>query len=318
MCIFTENKLSLIYFLVIFNLYLDRLVKVNKHVNTENIKMSDSKKPVVFAYNNFRSFLRDLYHYEHSLNIKFNKSYICREIGLPNSRSYFQDVLNGKVVSSQKIELFCKIFKLNKKESNFFRVLVNYNQMQNNADQKELLFDQLVSLNQTPKEVISRLQYSYYKSSHNSAIRAILDTIDFKDDYKELSELLIPNITIKKAKDSIKLLSALGLIKRNSDGFYKPTNKVISTGEKIKSDVIKHYQMASLEAARNVISSNSEQPQRVITKMLSLSESAYKLIEKKIEKFNSEVTSIVHKDENSADRVYQLDIVLFPQAVSKK
>ena len=37
-----------------------------------------------------------------------------------------------------------------------------------------------------------------------------------------------------------------------------------------------------------------------------------------IEKFNSEVTSIVHKDECEADRVYQLDLVLFPQTVRKK
>lgn len=280
--------------------------------------MDESKKPIVFAYNNFRSFLRDVFEYENSKNKKFNKAFICRELGLPNSRSYFQDVLNGKVVSAQKIELLSMIFKLNKKETNFFRVLVNYNQTINNADQKSLLFDQLVSLNQTPKEVITRQQYSYYKSTHNAVIRAILNTIDFKDDYKMLSELVIPNITVKKAKDSIKLMSILGLIKKNVDGYWKPTDKVISTGEKIKSEVIKQYQMASLLSARDVISGNTSQPQRVMTKMLSLSGEAYNLIEKKIEKFNSEITSIVHKDEKIADRVYQLDIVLFPQAVNKK
>lgn len=279
--------------------------------------MEEHKKPIVFAYSNFRNFLRDVFEFENSKNKKFNKAFICRELGLPNSRSYFQDVLNGKIVSAQKIELLSEIFKLNKKESSFFRVLVNYNQTTNNADQKALLFDQLVSLNQTPKEVITRHQYSYYKSTYNSVIRAILNTIDFKDDYKMLADLVIPAITVKKAKDSIKLMSILGLIKKNEQGFWKPTDKIISTGEKIKHDVIKQYQMASLMAARDVISCNTEQPQRVITKMLSLSGEAYKLIEKKIEKFNSEITSIVHKDDNNADSVYQLDIVLFPQAVKK-
>lgn len=279
--------------------------------------MNAHQRPSIFAYNNFREFLRDIYEYEHLLDKKFNKAHVCRELGLPNSRSYFQDVLNGKIVSNQKILLFSRIFKLSKKESNFFKVLINYNQMVNDADQKALLFDQLVALNQTPKEVITRHQYSYYKSTHNAVIRAILNTIDFKDDYKMLSQLLIPAITVKKAKDSVKLMSVLGLIKKNEKGFWKPTDKVISTGEKIKSEVIKQYQIASLLAARDVISSNTDQPQRVITKMLSLSEEAYQLIEKKIEKFNSEITSIVHKDENEADRVYQLDIALFPQAVSK-
>ncbi len=33
---------------------------------------------------------------------------------------------------------------------------------------------------------------------------------------------------------------------------------------------------------------------------------------KRMNKFNREITSIVHKDEEPADRVYQVDFLLFP------
>ena len=48
--------------------------------------------------------------------------------------------------------------------------------------------------------------------------------------------------------------------------------------------------------------------------MVSVSEQGYKKIEKKVEQFNSAITSLVHKEDAAADRVYQLSLVLFPQS----
>ena len=74
-------------------------------------------------------------------------------------------------------------------------------------------------------------------------VRAILDIIDFKDDYKQLTGKLFPPITLKQARDSIALLKKLGIIAFNDKGFLKPTNKVIVTGEFIKDDIVKQFQM---------------------------------------------------------------------------
>lgn len=269
-------------------------------------------RPIIFDYNDFREYLRDLYDYMHYKDKKFNKAFICRAIGLPNSRSYFQDVLNGKVVSSLKIPCFIEIFKLDKYEAKFFKTLVKYNQMVDDPDEKAMLFDLLMSQNKTPKNILSRSEYAYYKNWYNSVIRAIINTIDFKDDYKMLSKLVMPNITVKQARDSIRLMKNLKLIKRNSKGYLKPVNKIISTGEKIRSDIIKQYQSNCIEMARTAIIQNQTQPQRVTTKTLSFSKEIYEQIEKKIEKVNKEITALVHNDHKKADQVYQLDILLFP------
>jgi uncharacterized protein (TIGR02147 family) len=55
-------------------------------------------------------------------------------------------------------------------------------------------------------------------------------------------------------------------------------------------------------------------PQTISTNVISISNTAYKRIEKKIEKFRSEIRSLVHKDEKPAESVYQLDIALFPNS----
>jgi uncharacterized protein (TIGR02147 family) len=70
--------------------------------------------------------------------------------------------------------------------------------------------------------------------------------------------------------------------------------------------------LQSLEVDRQALVRNKKQPERVMTKTISISSEGYKKIEKHIEKFSSAIRSIVHKDEAIADRVYQLDWVLFP------
>lgn len=281
-----------------------------------SVKIIMNLKPNIFNYNNFRTFLRDLFVYKHRADKKFSKSYVCKSLGLPNSRSYFLDILNGKFVSQIKIPLFVSVFNLSKEEAHFFRALVNFNQAVEDQSEREFLFEQLISLNQTPKKIISSQEYAYYKEWYHSVVRAILNITDFKKsgNYVKLSQQVFPPITESQARGSVELLLGLKLIKENSNGFLKPTEKVITTGAYAKDEVIKQYQLNSLEIARQAILKNQNQSQRVITKMLSISEEGYNRLLKNLDKINSEIDSIVHKDEAPADRVYQLDIVFFPHS----
>lgn len=276
--------------------------------------MSTNDRPNIFDYNDFRTFLRDYHEYRLKLDSTFTKAYVCKELGLPNSRSYFQDVLNGKFVSQIKVPLFIRLAKLSKEEAQYFRALVSFNQAYEDPDEKEMLLDQLISLNRTPKKIVSPKVYSYYKEWFHSVVRAVLNTYDFSGNYGELAKKIFPPIKTSQARESVKLLEDLELIKLNDNGFYKPTDKVISTGTFVNKDIIRQYQLKCIDIARTAILQNIKQKQRVITKMVSISEEGYQRIEKRLDKFSAEITSIVHKDEKPADRVYQLDLLLFPHS----
>lgn len=237
-------------------------------------------------------------------------------MGLPNSRSYFQDVLNGKFVSPLKVPLLIKIFDLDKEEAQFIRALINYNQSVDDPEERELLFEQLISLNRTPKTVIASASYAYYKEWHHCVVRAILNIVDFEKNgsYTKLAKKIFPPLTESQAKQSVNLLLSLDLIKENEKGFLKPTSKVITTGAYAKDEVFKMHQYKSLEIACEAILKNQKQPQRVITKMMSFSEEGYARVLKKIEDVSAEINAIVHKDEKPADRIYQLNMVFFPHS----
>ncbi len=265
----------------------------------------------IYEYNDFHKFIADYQKVMHQSDSAYTRSRMSQLLGLPNSRSYITDVLNGKKLSSTFVERFIHLFGFKHDEANYFRVLVRFNQAEN-PNERELNFEQLIAFNKTPKKFLYEQSYRYYKDWYNSAIRAILNVYDFDGtNYSALAKTLFPPITATQAKNAVKLLLELKLLEKNSDGFLKPTSSSISTEEYVQNELIKQYQIKCLECAKNVIVSNGP-PGVVSTNTISISERGCQRIEKQIERFRSQVRSLVQKDEGQAETVYHMDILFLP------
>lgn len=273
-----------------------------------------TQAPDIFQHIDYRKYLEDYYVWRKSCDHSFTHEYICRRLGQANAKSYFNNVVKGRIdVTPVFIDRFIDLLELKTDPAKYFRALVNYNQTRS-PHEKEFFFDQLVRLNSTPHRIIDRNAYAFYKEWYHSAIRALLDIIDFKNDYKTLASRLFPPISIKQARGSIDLLFQLGLIAKNSKGFLKPTDKMIATGEFIKDAMVKQFQMKCLDHARYILANGSIQAHRNVTLTVSLSEKAYERISGRIKQMKTEVRSIVHKDESPATKVYHLNVNLFPMS----
>lgn len=60
-------------------------------------------KPNIYEYNDFRKFIDDFYIQNKEAGNSLSKAGLCRSLGLPNSRSYFGEVIQGRFVSSNKM-----------------------------------------------------------------------------------------------------------------------------------------------------------------------------------------------------------------------
>ncbi|MBD3317889.1 MAG: TIGR02147 family protein [Chitinivibrionales bacterium] len=267
--------------------------------------------PNIYDYNDFRAYLRDYQRARFLFDKRFSRTGMCRLLGLPNSRSYFNDIVKGKKITAAYVERFIRVLELANSEATFFRALVKFNQAESPGE-RELYFEQLIRLNRSPKKVLDRRMYKYYKEWYHSAIRALLDVIDCKGDAKTLAHALNPRITVREARLSIKLLLELGLISRTQEGFLKPVDKCLTTGPYVQDQLIRQYQLQCLQVASTALINQSKHPQMFSTKLVSVSPQGFRLIERQLSKFLGEVSSIVHKDTDPADRVYHLDIQLFP------
>ncbi len=270
--------------------------------------------PSIFEYNDFRTYLDDFQKARFEIDKTFTRSALCRKLGIAKTRSYYGDVVAGKFVSSAYVGRFIKVLELNKEEAQFFRVLVKFNQA-DEPDEHELYFEQLIALNRTPKRILDPKVHIFYKVWYHSIIRTILDIYDFNgSNYASLARKVVPSVTVKQAKESIALLEELELIKQNGEGFYKPTDKAITTNDFVRDELIKQYQVQCLEMAKKTLIKKVKPPHEISTNVISISEVGFKRLQKRLGQFKAEVRSLVNKDENPADRVYQLNIQLFPSS----
>jgi uncharacterized protein (TIGR02147 family) len=268
--------------------------------------------PSIFEYNDFRKFIADYQRARQEQDPSYTKSQLSRLLGLPNTRSYLTDVLRGKKVSSSFIERFIKLFQFNLDQANYFRTLVKFNQA-DNPDERELCFEQLITLNKTPKRYLYQQAYYYYKHWYNGVLRALLNVHDFDGkNFSVLAQKLVPPISVPVAKKSFTLLLKMGLVAKNKQGFYKPTEQSISTEEYVRDEILKQFQLKCLDLAKSAVITDSKQPRVIATNTLSVSKQGLKRIEKQVERFRAQIRSIVHKDESPAETVYQMDILFFP------
>ena len=104
----------------------------------------------------------------------------------------------------------------------------------------------------------------------------------------------------------------LGIIKKDSSGLYKPAEKSIAAPQNMRDDLIRHYQAKFLSLAQTVL---AQQPGKISyssTNTVSISEQGHKRLCALTKRFQDQVRSLVHKDENAASKVYHVGIVMFP------
>lgn len=268
--------------------------------------------PSVYAYTDFRKFLLDWLTARQKDDAGFTRSEMHRRLGLPNTRSYLPDILAGKTISATFLERFVVALELSSEEARFFRVLVRFNQA-TVPEEREIAFDQLVSLNKTPRSILDPGHYRYYRNWWNGAVRALLAIHDIGDDPKTLANLLVPAVTEGQARESLALLAELGLIARNGAGFWKPTEHTLSSGEGARGELVRQLQVQQMQLVQKaVIRPEASGTQVVATNTISVSEEGLALVRKRLETFRSEIRSIVHKDPHPASRAHLVTLAIVP------
>jgi uncharacterized protein (TIGR02147 family) len=267
----------------------------------------------IFAYLDCRAYLREYYRVRSERDKTFSHRTICTKLGQgPGSRSYFNNILAGRVrISPNLATRLVGLLKLESEQAAYFRLMVLFTQS-DSAEEKDMLFEQLVMANKSKQPTIHPDTFAYFRKWYNIVIRELLDFFPFSDDYPSLAAKVRPAITAAQAKEAIEFLSGAGLICKNAEGLYKSVAKSITTGSQSESFLINSYQAACMDLAKRSMGDNAGMPQNFSTLTMSVSEQAYRQIEKKLSKLRSEVVFLVEKDGQPSDRVYQFNFQLFP------
>jgi uncharacterized protein (TIGR02147 family) len=290
-------------------------------METPNNQKADptDQKVDVFAYTSYRELLKDLYNERKKVFPAFSYRYMGQRVGF-TSAGFFSNIIQGKRnISNAILYKFCELFKFSKKESEYFELLVSYDQSDDHT-RKKYCFERILSMRKSKVYELTADRYKYFENWYNVALRELLNFYLFKGDYADLAKKLTPPISPKEAQKSVALLEKLELIRKKNDGSYEVTEKTITSYPQVPIVAVHNFQLACMDLAKQAIDRFPFEERSISTLTLSVSKDTFKTIAEKLAAFRHEVLELVKHDQNLINQVYQFNFQIFPmtQDLSKK
>lgn len=241
--------------------------------------------------------------------------YLAGKVGFDAGQ--FAKILSGKRnLTAPMVLKFADLFKLNRKEKEYFEVMVLATHAKDPGARKSLL-ERLQPMRPKPSKPIAEGLEEYYRSWYHTALRELLAFYPFRGDWAALAKMLVPAITETQAREGLELLASLGFIKKDAQGRFRVADPHITSGYNNPSQAVQAFILAGLDLGKSALSAFPKEVRNLSTLTFSTSENHFLQIQEKIRLFRKELAEDVDKVEKP-ERVYQLNIQLFPLSESSR
>jgi uncharacterized protein (TIGR02147 family) len=273
--------------------------------------------PPIEFYDDFKAYLKDFYSDRKLRFPHFSYRYFCNKAGL-KSPSHFREIISGKrKLTSKMLDAFIKGMELTDADARYFATLVSFNQSKNSAQKQQLLMQIRGLKHKVNQALVSTDRYEYYSKWYNVVIRELACLVDWKNDYDLLAKLIVPPIKKNEARKSVEFLLGAGFLEKRPDSRYVQCEPAITSGSEVSSLGIRAYNGFMAERARNAIEEFPAAERDIQTLTIGISNEGYRLIKQEMQEFIGRVVRITDDDKNS-DRVYNVNVHLFPMSVREK
>jgi uncharacterized protein (TIGR02147 family) len=274
--------------------------------------------PNIFDYSNYRTYLQD-YFAERKAKFKhFSYRYFSDKIGFKSKDFIYRVITGNKKISQTSIAKISNALGHTPEESRYFEALVNFNQAKT-AQEKEFHHRQMMGTENNgagKKHAIRKLsesQLELFADWYSLAIRALIEMVEFTDNYTWLANQLVPRITPKQAKSSVRKLEKSGLIKKDEKGIYRVTDNALATNNEVNSLALTAFYRSCARLTVDALQKLPRDKRHISGVTLGMSRKNYERLTSAINRFREEVAEIANQDD-SPEQVFQLYISLFPMS----
>jgi uncharacterized protein (TIGR02147 family) len=270
----------------------------------------------IYEYIDYRKLLKDLYEEKKKEMPFFSYRYIAQKVGFSSAGFFTNIICRKRNISPQMIFKFAAVFKFNRSQTEYFDLLVRFDQAKNHKE-KKYYFERILSSKHSKLKIVDKQHYEFFSKWYYTAIRELVDIFSFRgetdDDFRELSKKVAPPISPVEAQKAVAFLESAGFIAKNESGVYKQTDPLISTGYEASSLAITNFQMATADLAKEAIDRFERSKRSVSTLTVGLSQEGYDALMERLRMFHREVLETAKADKKQ-DRVYHVNIHVFPMS----
>lgn len=264
----------------------------------------------IYQYICYREFLGDFYKYQKNTAQKFSHRIWAAAAGFSAS-NFIKNVIDGKKdLGPSSIPKMIKACNLNKKEGEYFALLVAFEKSKKD-DEKNKLFQQISLIRSRRKvESISEKQFRYYGKWYYPVVREIIDGKKVGTDLSKLAVIVQPELSYSAFANAVNELLKIGLIYIN-DGYYHQSSNLIKKDIGVISLAVRNYHAEMLDQAKRVLRELPPEERSISSVTVKFNKDRYDELAHRIDEFRKELLQMAAGDENS-DTVYQVNFQLFP------
>ena len=270
----------------------------------------------IFEYTDYRLFMRDFYEHTKQNKPYYSFRFIASRVGI--NPGFIFRLMSGKVhLGLKKVSVFADLLGLDGREREYFVELVRLGRAKREEDIQESL-KRLQSLRGVQFTTIADDQLEFFSKWHHMAMRSLLSIYPFNGkNYRRLGSMLIPPISADEARESVNLLTRLGIARCNRNGLFEVADTFISSTEKWSSIAIHAYQRTSIDLSVKALEELSKDERDISTVTFTCSKNQLETLRERLKEIRQEML-MLSRDCPEEDCVMQLNLQLFPAAIVKK
>lgn len=267
--------------------------------------------PSVFAYLDYRVFLRDWYAWAKQNKRGFSYRSFALKAGTPPS--LLKEIIDGKrnLTENSAAKLLLGL-ALTSMQAEYFKWMIRFLNANSSAEMREA-FQNLSSFRTRAKlALLEADKFEYLSQWYQVAIRELVAKPGFKADARWLGQALQPNIPEASAQRALDLLNRLRLLKQDKDGNWTVVDRLITTADVVHSLAAREYHRQMMELAIQSLAEIPLQNRDISGLTISCSQKMFARIRERLRICRDEILAMVQDEAEDPTTVLQLHIALFP------
>lgn len=266
----------------------------------------------IYFYENYRVFLKDYFSERKKTRDSFSHRYFAQKCGFSSS-SYIHKVITGsRNLSQEAIQKIASAMGLKQQGAEYFKLLVMYDQAKK-FEEKEPLLAKINTIRKASNVfTLDKTHLKYYDTWYYPVVRELVCFTKWNSDYKKLASMVFPEISEKQAKDSVEELENMGMIKKNSEGEYYPTNKILSS-EDIPAFVKKNARRDVMKLGIEAADSLPSDQRHVAYSTFTIDKKTFEKVTEMLDEVRKTIVFSSAEIQNPDD-VYHLIMEVFPSS----
>jgi uncharacterized protein (TIGR02147 family) len=267
--------------------------------------------PNLFAYTNYRTFLKDVYEEKKAANPQFSYRLFARLAGFSSPNYLKLIILAQRNLSPEGIAKVAKAVKLKVREAQFFDALVHFNQS-NDREEKTEYYEKLLHFKAFKDiKAIESCSYEYLSKWYHAVIRELVLLESFREDPAWIGRKLRGLATEAEIRDSIRLLLALGFFIRDKSRRLRQADRNLATDTEVADLSVSNFHDNMISLAADAIDNTQPEGRDISSVTVAIDRDTFEEAKRRVQDFRRELNVLLSRCQKP-DAVYQINFQIFP------